>query len=413
MTDGAKIKDVFDQLLFPRIFKTFRMAIHPRKMTIAFAAVVAIALVGWLMDLSGIQIVDWPQGLGSTQKTGMFRQLYCIISSQVHEAFFALARLDIPALLRAVTDSFSAIGWAVQQQPVWSAVFFVLLLVVLSIAGGAICRLAALQFAEGERPGLMDSVRFSCRRFWHLFLSPIAPLALVAVIGLFVLVAGLVGNIKYVGELLVGLGMPLILLFGAFMALLVIGTVAGFGLFFPAVAYEDTDCFIAVNNGFRYVFVRPWLFGFYYLLAGVYGTITYYFVRIVAFGMLWTSYKFLQLGIWGHNVKLMDLWPEPTFTSLLGDFWPEGQSLPVTMTIGRFLVYLCCLAVLCLLVAYCLSFYFTVNTVIYALLRKAVDGTAIEKVEHEKASQIQTPPQPQQAPVTSTEGTSTGQTQTT
>ncbi|MDH7598145.1 MAG: hypothetical protein QHH07_00720 [Sedimentisphaerales bacterium] len=408
MPDGAKIKELCDQLMFRRIFKTFRMAIHPRKMTLAFLAVLAIGLIGWLMDLSGLQVDRWPDTLlvpDTGKEVGMFRQLYGIIASQVHVGFFALAKLDIPAFIRSVISSLEALGCAFNTHPLWSSIFFALMLVVLSLAGGGICRLAALQFAEGERPGLMDCIRFAFRRFWHLFLSPVAPLALVILIGVFVFVGGLFGNIKYVGEILLGLGMPLVLLFGAFMALLILGTLAGFGLFFPAVAYEDTDCFIAVNNGFRYVFVRPWLTGFYYLLAGVYGMVTYYFVRIVAFGMLWTSYKFLQLGVFGGNAKLLDLWPEPTFVSLVGQFRAEDlQSLPATMIVGRFLIYVCCLAVLGLLVAFCLSFYFTANTIIYALLRKAVDGTAIEKVEREKA-QTPTPSTPPQQPANQETGT--------
>ncbi|MHC4635351.1 MAG: hypothetical protein ACYSYU_09130 [Planctomycetota bacterium] len=39
-------------LLFVKIFRTFRMAIQPSKLIIAFCAIAIICLAGWLMDFS-------------------------------------------------------------------------------------------------------------------------------------------------------------------------------------------------------------------------------------------------------------------------------------------------------------------------------------------------------------------------
>lgn len=39
------------------------------------------------------------------------------------------------------------------------------------------------------------------------------------------------------------------------------------------------------------------------------------------------------------------------------------------------------LAVVLLLIAFCLSFYFTVNTIIYALLRRHVDDVPLDRVQ--------------------------------
>jgi len=43
---------VFENLLFPKIFQSFRMAIQPSKLIIAFLAVAIICLAGWIMDFS-------------------------------------------------------------------------------------------------------------------------------------------------------------------------------------------------------------------------------------------------------------------------------------------------------------------------------------------------------------------------
>jgi len=165
------------------------------------------------------------------------------------------------------------------------------------------------------------------------------------------------------------------------MMALVTGSIAGFSLVFPAVAYDDSECFIAVNNSFRYAFARPWRYGFYTLLAAAYGGITYYFVRLFGFGVLWISYHFMELGFLDDNRKLLSLWQEPSLVSLFGQpVVPDGEPLG-TMVVGRFLIHLSVLAIMVLLIAFCISFYFTVNTILYALLRKGVDDIPLDQVQ--------------------------------
>jgi hypothetical protein len=311
MAEGNPVQHFWDQFLFPRIFRTFRMAIHPRKMTIAFLAVAAIGFLGWIMDFNRGVSTDrmgrsslnsyvgsggllgggtWASGARvQGERIGLFAELYRFWSGRFHDAFYAMSRLDIPGVIRHITACLLAVEWAFLNYPLWSALFFILTLMILAVAGGAICRIAALQFAQGERPGLVQSLEFSAHRFSHFFLAPLAPLMLIGVTGLFVVLVGLAGNIPWVGELMVGLGMPLVLILGIVMTALAIGSIAGFSLVFPAVAYDDSECFIAVNNSFRYAFARPWRYGFYTLLAAAYGGITYYFVRLFGFGVLWIS----------------------------------------------------------------------------------------------------------------------------
>ena len=53
MAEGKIISELFDQLLFPQIFKVFRIAIQPSKMLTAFLAVAILSALGWVMDTSG------------------------------------------------------------------------------------------------------------------------------------------------------------------------------------------------------------------------------------------------------------------------------------------------------------------------------------------------------------------------
>jgi hypothetical protein len=87
----------------------------------------------------------------------------------------------------------------------------------------------------------------------------------------------------------------------------------------------------------------------------------------------------LQLGILGDNSKLAKIWPDaPTFTNLV--VRPNWAALTGLESFAAFLVYLLLLAVVVLVVAFLVSFYFSANTIIYSLMRKAVDNTALEDV---------------------------------
>ena len=52
MGNEKKPARMFENILFVKIFRTFRIAIHPGKLMIAFSAVVIIYLAGLVMDIN-------------------------------------------------------------------------------------------------------------------------------------------------------------------------------------------------------------------------------------------------------------------------------------------------------------------------------------------------------------------------
>ncbi|MHC4635352.1 MAG: hypothetical protein ACYSYU_09135 [Planctomycetota bacterium] len=239
-----------------------------------------------------------------------------------------------------IADYFRAVLWAVRYHFLYCIIFFAITLAVISAAGGAICRIASLQFARGEKPGMIEALRFSLKRFSSFFAAPLVPIGIIIFIGLFIFILGLLGNIPWAGELIIGIFMPLALVGGALIALILIGAIAGFNLMFPAVAYEASDCFDAISRSFSYVYTKPWRMGFYMTIAAGYGTICY--------------------------------------LSLLGA--SDLQSANWTQWLAGFLVHLSSLVVVGLVVSFIISFYFSANTIIYAALRNRVDNTALEEV---------------------------------
>ncbi len=332
-------------------------------------------------------------------RSGVFSTLWQFAATKFQGAVDSVFAFNVPGLVGNIADYFRAVGWALRYHFIYCIIFFVIILAVISIAGGSLCRIAALQFAQGEKPGLTEALRFSAKRFTSFFSAPLAPVGIIIFIGLFIFLLGLVGNIPRAGELLIGIFMLLALIAGALIAIVLIGAVAGFNLMFPSVAYDGSDCFDAISRSFSYVYTKPWRMLFYSAIAAVYGAICYTFVRFFSFLLLGVTYRSLQLGVLGGNRKLIAIWPKPEFRNLLGSSGLTAANW--SESLAGFLVYLSLLAVVGLLAAFIISFYFSANTIIYSLMRNKVDDTALEDIytptDETETEPTTTESQPQEA----------------
>ncbi len=375
MVNEKESPQLIDNFLFPKIFQTFRMAIQPSKLIIAFLAVAVICLTGWIMDFFVVS-----QDIQS--EVGVFATLWRSSAAKFQGAVNSLFAFNLPGVAANIADWFGTVGWAIRHHYLYSIIFFAISLVVISVAGGSLCRIAALQFARGEKPGVREAMRFGTKRFISFFTAPLAPVGIIIFIGLFIFFLGLIGNIPRVGELIMGIFIVLALIAGTLIAVVLIGTVAGFNLMFPAIAYDGSDCFDAISRSFSYVYSKPWQMGFYTATAAVYGAICYTFVRFFAFLLLWVTHRSLQLGVWVENSeqvnKLRAIWPEPHFVDLYNSSGLSAANW--SQSVAVFLVYLFSLAVIGLVVSFIISFYFSANTIIYSLMRKRVDSTALEDI---------------------------------
>ncbi len=292
-------------------------------------------------------------------------------------------------LKAAFIDAIGGIVWLVGAHWVYAVVFTILGLIVWSLFGGAICRIAALHAARDEKISFKQSLKFSGRKLLSFFSAPLIPIGLLVVLGAFVFLGGLLSAIPYVGEIFAGLLWWLALLGGFVMVLVIIGTVAGFLLMFPTIAVEGSDSFDALSRSFSYVYSKPWRAAFYVLVSGVYGAICYLFVRLFAHLLLNVTHVVAGLGM---NVdgsarlpetvgKLEAIW---TRTSLLetGRFFGSFGQYPLNGSekLACFLITIWTFIVVGAVVSFVISFFFSSSTMIYYLLRREVDATDIEDV---------------------------------
>ena len=399
-------KEILEGLLFPRIFRCFWIAIQPSMLIIALGLIAGTGLVGWLMDLRKT-VATTPRSngqetelhiyltspervkpyieryKGGVEQRGVFSTLWGYSIKKFHGALRELFAFNLPGILNNVTEYLRGMEWVIKYHWIYCAIFGIINLCLISIGGGAICRIAALQFARDEKPGITEAIRFSTKKFMSFFTAPLMPAGFVALIVAIISLLGLAANIPFgLGELITGILMPLALLGGTAAAFVLIGAIAGFDLVFPAIAYDGCDGLDAVSRSCHYVFIRPWRMGFYTVTAVIYGAICYLFVRFFAFLLLWLTYTGLRLGAGldssqGLADKIAAIWPEPSFARLTEYSTSAGNW---SESAAAFLVYLFTLIIVGLVVSFIISFYFSANTAIYGLLRNRVENTPLDEI---------------------------------
>lgn len=275
--------------------------------------------------------------------------------------------------------------WMVNAYPWYAVVFLLVSLAIWSIFGGAVCRIAALHAARDEKIGVLSSLRFSAGKFFNFLMAPLLPLIIIVALGMVLALGGLVGALPF-GEWLVGLLFIFALIIGAVMAFLVLGLASGAPLMWPTIATEGSDSFDAISRSFSYVFARPFRYGWYWIVASVYGAISYLFVRLFAWvsllcvhaWMAWPMRLASQEGYAAGAGKLDLMWDHPAFLEFHGPMHTEAANWS-TAGASYLVAFWVCL-VSGVVTAFLASFLLSAATNIYLLMRQKVDATDLDDV---------------------------------
>src|SRR5262249_2122683 len=143
--------------------------------------------------------------------------------------------------------------------------------------GGAITRLAAVQLAGKDRPGLVETFRFVASRYLSYLAAPLVPLAFIALIALLAVIYSLIHLIPIVGDLAASIAWPILMLLGFGQAILLVGLV-GYPLMYSTVSAEGSDTFDALSRSYNYVYQSPWAYIWYSVVAVLYGAALVFFV---------------------------------------------------------------------------------------------------------------------------------------
>ncbi len=286
----------------------------------------------------------------------------------------------VPSVVR-----FFAVGpvWLLTQHPVYFALFGGGFLVLWSVFGGAISRIAAVHVARDEKLSIRSALVFSGGKFLSYLCAPLIPLAILVAVGLLTAAVSVLGSIPWLGPIVLGLGFVLALLAGLVMAVVLVGLVGGFNLMYPTIAVEGSDSFDAISRSFSYLYARPWRLAFYTAVSVVYGAACYGFVRLFIYLVLTLTHRFVALGVFAHADStaplLSALWPDPATAGRL-TYSVDALSLTLPQEIGAALIWFWVHLLIAVLAAFAVCFYFSANTIIYYLLRQDVDATDLNEV---------------------------------
>ena len=276
------------------------------------------------------------------------------------------------------------VWWLFRFHPVYFFVFFVTGLGIWSICGGAICRIAAVQFARDERITHRQALRYAWEKRDALFFAPCVPIAFLAVVALGIMLIGVVIRLP-VFDILSAVLFPLSMFLGGLITWIAIGLAVGGSLFWPAVATDGVGAFDAFGRAFAYTLPRPWKTIQYAIITLIYAGFCCVFVNLFIFVTLW-----MTRALTGIGGSWFGAWPR-TGGSKMDVLWPTGGNTLYTWPTdvswyeypAAIFVGLTVLLVLGILWSFLASFFFSSSTIGYFLLRRDVDGTDLSEIHWE------------------------------
>ena len=209
MAGYKQLRQIWQSLAFTKLLRTFKMAIGPSKIVTALLALLVACLAGWLMDICTYSVVTNPNyktklaGASETSnelhiyidqpqdykdfvrrsrarydRQGVFTTLWDFGTERFNRSSAALVKLNFKSVLTNIHQFTQALLWAIKYHTIYCTIYFTLIIGITAIAGGAICRCAALEFAQDAKPGFTEIIHFSMGKFKGLLVAPLLPVGL-------------------------------------------------------------------------------------------------------------------------------------------------------------------------------------------------------------------------------------------
>ena len=217
----------------PHLLRVLGLAIHPPKLGIALAAIILTFVLGgildWLWELNGgavsAEAIDQfvaarhldqpyaePEGDQGIFQVWRRHERDCILGflgSSIPGSSLATGtpvRSYVEAYagagpLRNLTGMGYGVWWMFRHHTLYFIIFALGCLFIWGWGGGAICRLAAVQFARDEKLTMMQGLGYGRRHLFDGFvLAPCIPLAFIIIIMILLAVAGIFLRIPVLGD---------------------------------------------------------------------------------------------------------------------------------------------------------------------------------------------------------------------
>jgi hypothetical protein len=345
-----------------RLIAALRLAFNPWKLVLAALGLLLLQL-GWsVLDLAlPASAAVTPEAFDLAQPAAARADRDSWPRDGVAALTFRLVQpvrfLTTP--LAALLDPAS--GWGTMGHALLGLIW---LMIVWGICGGAIARIAVVQFAATRQCGIVESLRFALPSAGPLIGAPLCPLLAMAVCALTGVAFGLLYRLPGVGPALAGAGLVIPLVVGLVMTLLVAGVVAGWPLLHAAMAAGADDALDALSRTFSYLNQRLGLFFVGLAWAWLGGIVGLFVVDLLVDGVI-------DLTRWSLSLSAPG--------TLTAELFSEGgaRAGPIAAATHRFWLR----AVRLLASGWIFSYFWTAAAGLYLWLRHEVDGTPWTEVD--------------------------------
>lgn len=392
------LESIHYRRLFPwlHLFRAFWIAVDPRKLLLATLALVIISSG----ELGLQQLLSSPAGDVATaaNRTRPWPWQESLGYDLWHHdpLFEVQAGLNDPwNFLRHVTTN-----WRLVLRPfvdlleptrtlfrpnvtwpdfAWAVSQILLQLIVWAIFGGAISRMAAMQFARDQQVGLLGSIKFSGSFLLSYLTGPLMPMLGVFLLWIVCAVGGLLGRIPVAGEFVVGILWGVGLVLSLLMGLILLGVAAGWPLMYATVSVEAFDGFDGLQRGYNYVFERPWQYLGLGLVTMVHSSVVIFFVWLMGQVIVYLTAWAVGSGL-GDQTAAQVMSATPALVAAAPDTLPVVPVEPATSSWTALFVAGWTRVVASLVVGFVYSYFWTAATIIYFLLRRSVDGNELDEI---------------------------------
>jgi hypothetical protein len=243
----------------------------------------------------------------------------------------------------------------------FTVVYGLVLVLVLSLGGGALSRMTACQRAGHDRLTVQAAFDFGLQSWPRLIFAILMPLFLVLLFAVLMAVFGWIVMLPWV-DVIGGIVYGISLLLGLAVVFLLVGYFIGFVMLIPAVASENCDAADAQQRAYAYI-INGLALG--YLVAGFVASNV---LNATALLTGWFSNNPAMAEAGGFEIFSLSRDSDVVPLSAWHDRWLAGAISFWQTVVG------------CLVAGYVFAYLFGASTTIYMLMRRACDGQALDEI---------------------------------
>jgi hypothetical protein len=352
------LSDLTGDLLWPRILRAPAMALSPSRLITGTVSAFLLTLV--------LQFASLFRSADEQASSGMYQEIQTT-SQNFNRAMTMLLdsamAVDPMRFAQSIGSVILIIRDTVMGSPLISVIFGIPLIAILSVAGSAISRSTAIEFAQGRFGSRQDTLGYALLRIRQLVGAVVGPIILCMVVFLIIALGGLllsipvldvVGSILYAFALVLGILATIILMLHVLSLPMII----------PSLSVEGTDSFDAIQRSYAYVIGKPLRYLMYLLIMIILAVLSTTVFAMVA----------------GASIEMTD-WAASLYTNDSASRVLSGEGeLGATKGTANSIIGIWRTIVELFVAGYVISIFFTSSTLLYLVIRRICDGQDVNEI---------------------------------